>query len=120
MTTESTRVRKHAEVRTHTLPPGPRGDPETPLPATNPRAENTSARQFTLACPRKQKSQEPSVETAQMAVIGEGRTRNPWQLEEREEEALDSEGRDRGDSTRRRSQVSGQGAGPGARGHHEL
>ncbi|CAI9161164.1 unnamed protein product [Rangifer tarandus platyrhynchus] len=50
------RTRGEAEARTHTLLPGPRGDPATPLPATNPRAENTSARQFTLACPRKQKS----------------------------------------------------------------
>lgn len=104
--------------------PGPRGDPATPLPATNPRAENTSARQFTLACPRKQKSQEPSVETAQTAVTGEGRARGPRQLEEeREEEALVLEGRDRGDSARPRSQVpagSGRGARPGARGHREL
>ena len=87
------RTRGEAGARTHTLLPGPRGDPGTPLQATNPRSENTSARQFTLACPRKQKSQEPSVETAQTAVIGEGRTRSPWQLEEeREEEALVSKG----------------------------
>lgn len=52
---------------------------------------------------REQQPREPRVEAAQVAVTGPCAC-GPWQLEEQEEEALVSEGRDRGDSARPRSQ----------------
>lgn len=85
--------------RKHARTPSSRASSHEPK-----RSENTSARQLTRARLRKQQSQEPRVEAAQMAATGDGRASGPGQLEGQEEEALVSEGRDCGDSARPRSQ----------------